>query len=99
MKKTLYVYGTPGNGIFLRDAEIKNKTEYPLIGTTELEITPAAKPFPKAMKYGETGLVVYFPKPKRGYVLVEDEYHAKNEYRDDWCTDCFTDIKGIQEVV
>jgi hypothetical protein len=98
MKKTLYVYGTPENGIFLTSAKRRNKIGYPLIGTTEMEITPVEdKPFPKPMKSGR--LIVYFRAPKKGYVLVGDGYHVADKYVEDWCMDCFTDIKGLKEAV
>jgi hypothetical protein len=99
MKKTLYVYRELYSGVLILYESKKTYTNGVCIGTTEIEITPVEKPFPKAMKNGETGLIVYFIEPKRGYVLAEDKFHPKNEYRVDWLTDCFTDIKGIQEVV
>ena len=98
MKKTLYVYRDLNSGVLTLYESKKTYTNGVYIGTTEIEITPVEKPFPKPMANNNTGLIVYFVAPKRGYVLVEDERHVKNEYREDWCTNCFTDIKGVKEV-
>ena len=98
MKKTLYVYRDLNSGVLILYESKKTYTNGVYIGTTEIEITPAAKPFPKPMKLVGARLVVYFIKPGTGYVLVGDEICKENEYNDDWVMDHFTDIKGIQEV-
>jgi hypothetical protein len=100
MKKTIYIYGGPNHGLFLRDKQIEGKTDYPLIGTTELEITPVVeeKPFPKAMK-SINGIIVYFLRPGEGYVLSGNRFWKNNEYSDMFCVENFTDIKGVQEDV
>lgn len=56
-------------------------------------------PFPKLMKCKNDILVVAFQEKEKGFVIIQDELHAKLSYRNDWDMDYFEDIPEDYEVV
>ena len=68
-----------------------------IINDTKTEFL--TKPFPKMMKT-EDGLLVYFLKPNKGYVIkdVTGMSWSYGQESDKWCMANFTDFEGVVEL-